>query len=82
VLQPAQLNLPLVVYLGNFCFAAVMSIGAGFWIPLALGLLLGVLPAVLCWRWAQSGSPRLDAVADLTDAAVEPIDDSIERIAA
>ncbi|MFM7424701.1 MAG: gamma-carotene 1'-hydroxylase CruF [Elainella sp.] len=86
VLQPAQLNLPLVVYLGNFCFAAVMSIGAGFWVPLALGLLLGVLPAVLCWRWSQSTVPHLDAVPGLTepgltDSAIKPLDE-IERIAA
>jgi uncharacterized membrane protein len=76
VLSPAQLNLPLAVYLGNFTFAAVMSIGAGFWIPLGLGLLLGVVPAVLCWRWAQAEPVVLHAVA-----AVES-DESIERMAA
>ncbi len=75
-LAPAQLNLPLVVYLGNFTFAAVMSIGAGFWIPLGLGLLLGVVPAVLCWRWAQAEPTLLQAVPPIE------ADKSIERIAA
>ncbi len=75
-LAPAQLNLPLVVYLGNFTFAAVMSIGAGFWIPLGLGLLLGVVPAVLCWRWAQAEPTLLQAVSPIE------ADKSIERIAA
>ncbi len=75
-LAPAQLNLPLVVYLGNFTFAAVMSIGAGFWIPLGLGLLLGVVPAVLCWRWAQAEPTLLQSVPPIE------ADKSIERIAA
>lgn len=75
-LAPAQLNLPLVVYLGNFTFAAVMSIGAGFWIPLGLGLLLGVVPAVLCWRWALAEPTLLQAVPPIE------ADKSIERIAA
>jgi putative membrane protein len=77
VVKPAQLNLPLTIYLGNFSFAAVMSIGAGFWIPLLLGLLLGVAPAVLCWKWAQA-----EAIAPFSGSKLQPVDDSIERIAA
>lgn len=53
-LQPAELNLPLTIYLGNFAFATVMSLGAGFWVPIGLGVLLGVIPAVLCWQWGRS----------------------------
>jgi putative membrane protein len=44
-LHRKQLGLPLAVYLSNFVFAAVMSIGAGIWIPVGLGILLGVAPA-------------------------------------
>jgi putative membrane protein len=77
-LKPEQLNLPLAVYLGNFAFAAVMSIGAGFWVPLLLGLLLGVAPAMLCWKWGQSEVlafvPQVEAVGS--------VDDAVERIAA
>lgn len=80
-LQPAQLKLPLTVYLGNFTFAAVMSIGAGFWIPLGLGLLLGVMPALLCWYWAQSKLAVIESSSDLS-GSIKPVDDSIERIAA
>jgi uncharacterized membrane protein len=79
VLQGAQLNLPLAVYLGNFAFAAVMSIGAGFWIPLLLGLLLGVAPALLCWQWAQSKTPEATPIP-VTET--QSIDEGIERIAA
>lgn len=80
-LQSVQLSLPLMVYLGNFAFAAVMSIGAGFWIPLLLGLLLGVAPALLCWKWAQGAD---DAVAAFvaSESRVPSVDKPIERIAA
>jgi putative membrane protein len=49
-LSRLNLNLPLAIYLGNFVFATVMSLGANIWPPIFLGLVLGVLPAVLCWR--------------------------------
>lgn len=49
-----DLHIPLIVYLGNFVFAMVMSMAAGFWVPIGLGILLGVLPAVLCWQQAKS----------------------------
>ncbi|MHC0061561.1 gamma-carotene 1'-hydroxylase CruF [Nostoc sp. UIC 10890] len=48
-LERSQLNLPLVVYLTNFAFAAGLSLAAGFSIPVLLGLLLGVTPAVALW---------------------------------
>lgn len=78
-LQATQLNFPLAVYLGNFTFATVMSIGAGFWVPILLGLLLGVAPAVLCWKWAQT------APAPITSIVAEPqrtaLEEPIEQIA-
>jgi uncharacterized membrane protein len=49
-LDQSQLTVPLVVYLANFGFALVMSLAAGFYVPIALGILTGALPAVLCWR--------------------------------
>lgn len=55
-LERSQLSLPLVVYLSNFAFAAVMSCAAGFWIPVLLGLGVGVAPVVTLWWMAQSGS--------------------------
>ncbi|MBF2005202.1 gamma-carotene 1'-hydroxylase CruF [Chlorogloeopsis fritschii PCC 9212] len=55
-LQGWQLNLPLIVYLSNFAFATVMSLAAGFSIPVLLGLLLGTTPAVLLWWKAQTTS--------------------------
>lgn len=91
VLTASQLNLPLTVYLGNFAFAAVMSIGAGFWVPLLLGLGLGVVPAVLCWKWAQSAPldavpyPATDTDTDAghdTNTKLTPMDEVAKQLAA
>jgi len=70
VLHQDQLALPLLVYLGNFGFAMVMSMAAGFWIPILLGIVLGVVPAVLFWRQA-----RLNVPADIaleSDSRISP----------
>ncbi|QIR38864.1 carotenoid biosynthesis protein [Tolypothrix sp. PCC 7910] len=56
-LERSQLNLPLIVYLGNFTFATVMSLAAGFSIPVLLGLLIGVAPAVALWWQGSNGQP-------------------------
>lgn len=62
-LNQTQLNVALTVYLGNFVFAMVMSLAAGFWVPVLLGIVLGVVPAVVCW-WRSpliidaDGDPR------------------------
>jgi hypothetical protein len=45
-------------------------------------LVLGVVPAILCWQSAQTA--LIEAPLPLTDAAanLQPIDDSIEQLAA
>ncbi|MBW4515336.1 MAG: carotenoid biosynthesis protein [Timaviella obliquedivisa GSE-PSE-MK23-08B] len=82
-LQPAHLNLPLVVYLGNFVFAMVMSLAAGFWIPVLLGLVLGVAPAIVCWKLGQT--VELSAIAPLAvveGAITDEAQSAKQRIAA
>jgi putative membrane protein len=54
--QRSQLWVLLVIYLVNFAFGAVITVvqlDHRFWIPTCLGLLLGVLPAVLLWWTAK-----------------------------
>lgn len=65
-----DLTLPLVVYLGNFGFAAVMSIGAGFYIPLILGIFTGVIPALTLYLMAQN---KAEKEPDVTPIAPLPI---------
>jgi putative membrane protein len=48
-LSRSSLNSALLVYLSNFCFATIMSLSAGFPIPVLLGLVLGVTPAIYLW---------------------------------
>ncbi|MCY7337346.1 MAG: carotenoid biosynthesis protein, partial [Chamaesiphon sp.] len=51
-----DLSLPLAVYLGNFAFATIMSLAAGIYIPILLGLILGVLPLVVLYQMATTKS--------------------------
>ncbi|NJL85148.1 MAG: carotenoid biosynthesis protein [Leptolyngbyaceae cyanobacterium SM1_1_3] len=48
-LTRSQLATPLAVYLANFAFAMLMSLGSGITVPVLLGLAAGAIPAVLCW---------------------------------
>lgn len=66
--RQADLHLPLTVYLGNIAFATVMSLAAGFWIPVLLGMVTGTLPAILCWKAGQSPVLRL-SVSSLSATA-------------
>jgi len=57
--QPVKLpsqdvTLPFLMYLGNFGFATVMSIGAGIYPPIFLGLLTGILPLILLYNRAKA----------------------------
>lgn len=65
-LPTAQLGLPLAVYLGNFGFATITSIAAGIYIPILLGLILGILPLAVLYQMATAqpraiGSEGLEA---------------------
>ncbi len=63
-LERSQLNLPLVVYLSNFAFAAGLSLAGGFFIPVLLGSVLGVIPAVALWLRSSTTSAQV---------AIEPV---------
>ncbi len=65
----SQLVLPLIVYLSNFTFAAGLSLGDGYVIPVSLGLILGVVPAVFLWL-KSSTAPTSD-VDGIENAAPE-----------
>lgn len=49
-----NLDLPLVIYMTNFAFATIMSLDGKIYPPVFLGLVLGVLPACLLYKYAQS----------------------------
>lgn len=61
--RETDLNYPIAIYLGNIAFATVMSLAAGFWIPVGLGMLTGTIPAILFWRAGQKSVLRLSPTA-------------------
>jgi uncharacterized membrane protein len=69
-LPTTQLVLPLAIYLGNFAFATITSVAAGIYIPIGLGLLLGILPLAILYQMAIA-QPNAAATAEL-EAEVIP----------
>jgi uncharacterized membrane protein len=68
-LPSSQLGLPLAVYLGNFAFATITSLAAGIYIPIGLGLLLGILPLAILYQMATTRSTS-EATPDRLEAEV------------
>jgi putative membrane protein len=58
-LADANLNLPLIVYIGNFGFAMIMSIAGGIYIPVGLGIILGLAPAIILYAIGRSKQQEL-----------------------
>jgi len=56
VLSRSELRLPLAIYVGNFVYATVISLAGGIVIPVVLGIVLGLAPALILWRQAPNGS--------------------------
>ncbi len=64
--QRSQLLVPLTVYLVNFAFGAVItvtSLDSRFLIPTALGVLVGVIPAILLW-WMAAPTSTEEAIGN------------------
>lgn len=72
-LERSQLSIPLVVYLSNIAFAAGISLGAGFWVPVSVGLLVGVAPVLVLWWIAQPSSANT-ALEEATGVSVAPVE--------
>lgn len=56
LLSRQQLNLPLIIYLVNFAFGAIITIvalDARFLLPTVLSVILGVIPAIVLWWVSQ-----------------------------
>jgi uncharacterized membrane protein len=51
-----DLGLPFAIYLSNFAFAMVMSVAAGIYVPILLGLVLGITPLLLFYQMSMARS--------------------------
>lgn len=68
-LESKQLNFPMIVYLSNYAFAAGLSLGAGFVVPVSLGFITGVIPAVLLWWKGVTQDETSSAATEVTKVA-------------
>ncbi len=59
-----ELGLPLAIYLSNFAFATILSLAAGIYIPILLGLVLGILPLVVFYQLATTQSTAVSEVLE------------------
>jgi len=72
-LKRSQLNIPLVVYVSNVAFAAAISLTSGYWLPVCLSVIFGVIPALLLWWMAQPNTTK-PTIAETSGMSVAPIE--------
>jgi uncharacterized membrane protein len=65
VLSHKNLQLPLAIYLSNFAFATILSIASGIYLPVFLGLLLGVIPLLVMY-WLASRRSEIHTSVELS----------------
>lgn len=72
-LERSQLSLPLVVYLSNITFPAGLSLASGFWVPVLLGVTIGVIPILILW-WMAPQSKADGALEEAKGISVAPVE--------
>ena len=70
-LTRSQLTIPLIIYLSNIAYPAVLSLAAGFTIPVSLSLLVGVTPALIIYATAKT--ERVTNITMKTEIPVPPL---------
>lgn len=61
-----SLTIPVGMYLGNFGFAMMITIGAGIYPPILLGILLGIFPLVIfVWLANQPKSQLRNRISEI-----------------
>jgi uncharacterized membrane protein len=75
-LTRGQLTVPLCIYLANFAFGAAITLtqlDARFMIPAALGVLIGVLPAVVFWWISPQQVLLLEVSENSSEVVTTPV---------
>lgn len=61
--QEIPINFPFFIYLGNFGFAMIMSMAEGIYIPVLLGIILGIIPILyFYWLATDQNKENLDSL--------------------
>lgn len=77
-LERSQLIVPIIVYLSNFAFAAGLSLGSGFVIPVALGFVFGVIPSVALWLRARPAPVNVAVAPTTTEVSMANVKVSVK----
>ncbi len=75
-LTRTELGLPLMVYLTNFAFGAIITLSlldSRYWIPATIGLGVGVIPAIACWWLAPKTTLPEPPSLSVDSAEVVPV---------
>ena len=78
----SQLTTPLAIYLVNFAFGAVITLNqldTRFWIPTAISVLLGVVPAVGLWWKAGAIAVQPIALSEQATSLESPLPSATVR---
>ncbi|MGB5596078.1 MAG: carotenoid biosynthesis protein, partial [Crocosphaera sp.] len=67
-----SLGLPLAIYVSNFAFATIMSVAAGIYIPVLLGLIVGLIPVLILYRLANSQTEAIMS-ENMVNVSVNPV---------
>lgn len=73
VLPSDRLKLPLFIYLANFTFGAILSCAAGIYLPLFLGVILGILPLLILYFIAGNRSVSESRTTETQELAAASI---------
>ncbi len=82
-LSRSQLITPLVIYLINFAFGAIITVtelDARYWIPTSMSIMLGVVPAIALWWFAKPTSSD-DSIKSAVSQSVTPRDTDVTTVA-
>ncbi|MDB9311627.1 carotenoid biosynthesis protein [Spirulina sp. CS-785/01] len=77
-LSREQLRFPLVVYLSNLAFSTVMSLGSGYWVPVLLGMVMGVIPAIVFYYLAPPASVLMSETLQQTVTPGQSANDTVQ----
>lgn len=67
-----QLGLPFTIYVSNFAFAAIMSLAAQIYIPVLLGLIVGLIPIWVLYRLANKQTEAINS-ENMVNMSVNPV---------
>lgn len=74
-LTRSQLTIPIIIYLSNVAYGAVLSLAGGFLVPVLLSLVVGVTPALIIYATAKTMRvvPELKTIGLKAEIPVEPL---------